>query len=149
MYWILFVMAAIAAIVIALIVGGLATPRDYIVARTTVMPAAPDTVWKAIRELLTDGSLSFTVTTEEAPHRLVADALDDNLQVAGNWTWTLAPEHDGTRVTITSRGSVGNPVVRFIRTFVGHTRSMDKHLRELGISLDVHSLTIDDLKTGD
>ena len=59
MYWILFVMAAIAAVVIALVVGGLATPRAHAVARTTCVPAAPDAVWVSMRDLAQHGAWSF------------------------------------------------------------------------------------------
>ncbi len=143
MYWILFIMAAVAAIVIALVVGGLATPRSHVVARATIIPATPDAVWTSIRDLVQHGFLAFDVTAEDAPHRLVADTLDDNLQVSGNWTWTMQPEGDGTRVTITTRGSIENPVVRFVASLMGHGKVPDRFLHELAARHDARGATID------
>jgi uncharacterized membrane protein len=160
MYWILFVMAAIAAVVVAVIVGGLVTPRDHSVARAVVIPASAESVWATIRdfarydewrnelegaevvdtdqpqprwrETSTRGSVTFGVTHDEAPLRLVVRILDEDLPFTGEWTWELRTEGAGTRVTITERGSVPNPLFRFIAAhFVGYTRSLDAYLRAL------------------
>ena len=50
MYWILAIMAAIAASLIALVVGGLVTPAEYRVVRRMRLPRGADDV----RALLTD-----------------------------------------------------------------------------------------------
>ena len=131
MYWILFVMAAIAAVAIALVIGGLATPREHVVTRGMVLPDAPDVVFAAVHDSIQHGSMSFSVTEEHAPRRLVADRLDDNLQPDGTWTWSLEPEGAGTRITISQRASVGNPIVRFLGAFTGYKRHVDRYLREL------------------
>ena len=144
MYWILFIMAAIAAVVIALVIGGLATPREHVVARTMVVPASIDAVWPVVRDSVQQGSVAFAVKTENAPRALVADRLDDNMQPADSWTWAMQPDGDGTRITITQRGSVENPVVRFIATYAGHTRHLDRYLRELAKQLGAQNATIGD-----
>lgn len=143
MYWILFVMAAIAAVVIALVVGGLATPRTHLVARSMVVPVALDEAWNAVRDSVQGGSMSFAVREEQAPRRLVADRLDDNLQPAGAWSWLLEPEGAGTRITLTQRGSIGNPIARFLGAYLGHTRQMDLWLRELASRFPALSATIE------
>lgn len=142
MYWILFVMAAIAAIVIAIIIGGFATPRAHVVARSMVAPVAPDAVWTAVRDSIEHGSTSFRVQTEDAPIRLVAERLDDNLQPAGTWTWELQQEGAGTKIAITQRASVENPVARFIAIYAGYTRQLDRYLLDLAGQLGAGSPTI-------
>ena len=144
MYWILFVMAAIAAVVIALVIGGLATPREHVVARTMVVPVTPDALWSAVRDSVQRGSMSFTVRTEDAPRLMVADRLDDNMQPAGTWTWSMEADGSTTRITITQRGSVENPISRFISTYAGHARPIDRYLRELAGQLGVHDTAIAD-----
>ena len=50
------------------------------------------------------------------------------------WTWTfeLAADADGTRVTLTERGEVDNPIFRFLSRFVfGQTGTIDSCLRAL------------------
>jgi len=160
MYWILFVMGLIAAIAIALVVGGLVTPRAHVVSRTTLLPAAPDDVWHAIhevaryaewrhdledvdvvdpgppqlqwREMSTRRALTFGVTRDEPPHRFAARILDEDLPFTGEWTWHVRADGTGTRVTITERGEIGNPVARFIGAhFIGHAKSLDRYLLEL------------------
>jgi hypothetical protein len=172
-FWILFVMGAIAAVVIALIAGGLATPRDHAVARTIVLRHDRDTVWSTVRnfdayaewrdelehaevvdtdqaqvrwrETSTRGSVTFGVTGEQAPERLSARILDDDLPFTGEWTWTLVVDDAGTRVTITERGSVPNPAFRFIAAhFMGYTKSLDRYLRGLAQRLGQPGITIDD-----
>ncbi|MBL0173216.1 MAG: SRPBCC family protein [Gemmatimonadaceae bacterium] len=166
-------MSAMVAVVLALVVGGLATPRHHTVSRSMTLPVASEVVWAAIRdvarygewrqeledadlvdtdqpqvrwrETTTRGSITFGVVHEEAPHRMVARILDDDLPFTGEWTWQLAPAGNSTRVSITERGSVGNPVFRFISAhFLGHTKSIDRYLRSLAQRFDTHDVTIDD-----
>ena len=76
--------------------------------------------------------MAFGITVDESPTRMSARILDDDLPYTGEWTWHVQPTSDGTRVTITERGSVGNPLFRFISTHVmGHTKSIDGYLRAL------------------
>lgn len=160
MYWILFVMGAIVAVVFAILVGGLVTPRSHIASREITLRATPDVVWSTIhdvasygdwrheledvsvvdseqpqlrwRETTTRGSVTFGVTVDEPPRRFGARILDDDLPYSGEWTWQLDADGDGTRLTITERGDVGNPVFRFIGAhLIGYTRSIDTYLKGL------------------
>lgn len=173
MYWILFIMSAIVAVILALIVGGLATPRHHAVARATTLPVGPEAVWNVIRdvaryaewrhdleradlvdtdqpqtrwrETTTRGSITFGVSTDDAPHRLVARILDEDLAFTGEWTWQLHRDGDGTRVTITERGSVGNPIFRFIGAhFIGHTKTIDRYLQALAARLGAPDVILAD-----
>lgn len=164
MYWILFVLGAIAALVIALLVGGLVTPRTHTLARTIVVPGTPEQIWAIIRDLgryadwrqdlefaevvdtdqpqprwretNTRGSVTFGITHEAAPTTMVAVILDEDIPFEGEWTWSLEPAGAGAdtecRVTLTERGSIKNPIIRFIAANVlGYHRSMDTYLRSL------------------
>jgi uncharacterized membrane protein len=175
MYWILFVMSAIVAVVVALIVGGLATPRDHAVARAIALPVASETVWTTIRDLdrydewrhqldsvqvvdtdqpqprwretTSRGSITFGITMDEPPHRMTARILDDDLPFTGEWNWSVEPTSDGTRVVITERGRVANPVFRFISAhFLGHTRSIDRYLKELAARHGTPHIDIQDAR---
>jgi hypothetical protein len=67
------------------------------------------------------------------PQRLVSRIADERLPYGGTWTYELAPAGDGTRLTITERGEIYNPVFRFVARFVmGHTATMNGVLRALG-----------------
>jgi hypothetical protein len=175
MLWILFVMGAIVAVVVSLIVGGLVTPRDHVVARAVSVPTTVSATWQTVRdfsryiewrdelenaavvdleqsqprwrETTTRGSVTFGVIIDQPPHRMSARILDDDLPFTGEWTWSLIADDVGTRVTITERGSVGNPVFRFIAAhFLGYTRSLDGYLRALARHHGVTNAIIEDAR---
>ncbi|MEO7520908.1 MAG: SRPBCC family protein [Gemmatimonas sp.] len=159
MYWILFVMGALVSVVAALVMGGLATPRLHVASRRMVVRAPVGLVWRTVREVyayadwrpaLTEAVISigddgeewrestrgastrFGVTVDEPPHRFGARILDDDIPYVGEWTWTFEPAGNGTLVTITVRGEIGNPMSRFIRTHMtGHAAPIDAYLAAL------------------
>ena len=159
MYWILFVMGVLVAVVAALVTGGLATSRAYDVTRSMVVKAPRDIVWRTIRSVyeyaewrpgLTESEMSvgddgeewrestrtrsmrFGVTVDEPPSRFGARILDDDLGFTGDWLWTLEPSGNDTRVTLTERGEIGNPISRFIAAHMrGHTKTVDEMLTAL------------------
>lgn len=158
MYWILFVMGSVVAIVLALVVGGLVTPRAHVVSCSMTMRAPQAVVWGVIRDVgayaswrpelrssVVDGNewqestarnaVRFGITADEPPTRFAARILDEDLPYTGEWEWQLTPHDGGTTVTITERGDVANPIVRFLGAHVfGHTRTIDAFLG----ALDVH-----------
>jgi uncharacterized protein YndB with AHSA1/START domain len=160
MYWILFVMALMASIVIAMIVGGLATPRAHTVSKSVVLAAPLNDVWLTIRtvsayatwrsdledvelidtaqshvrwrEMSTRRSMALGIVAEEAPHRLVVRILDEDLPFSGEWEWALRADGASTQVTVTERGEIGNPIFRLIGTyFIGHSKSIERVLGDL------------------
>lgn len=163
MYWILFVMALIVSLVLAVLVGGFVTPRKHTAARTLTLRAAPETVWKLVRTVTeypnwrddirsveimagndprlawTENSLSKSVSyradVDEAPSRFTARILDDDLGYSGEWQYVISPFDGGTRVTITEVGEVRNPVFRFFGNFIGYTRSIDAYLNNLAVAV--------------
>ncbi len=170
MYWILFVMGALVSLVLAVIVGGFATPRKHVAARSVTVRAAPETVWALVRNVgsyaewrpeiqssLVDGeewqeftprrTLRFGVAESEAPRRFVARILDDDLPFTGEWTWECTPHADGTRVTLTERGDIGNPISRFVAAHMtGYTSSIDAALGALAIKVGDAAAKIDDAR---
>ena len=51
MYWILFVMGTVVAVVVAVLVGGLVTPRGHSATRVLSLKASPEVVWTRVREV--------------------------------------------------------------------------------------------------
>lgn len=157
-------MALLVSLVIATLVGGLATPRQHTVGRTIALRAAPEKVWALVRtvqaypnwreeimrveemagndprpvwtEIGRQKSLSYIATTDEPPVRFTARITDDDLGYSGEWRYVIAPGADGTRLTITEHGEVANLMFRFIRThLIGHTRAIDAFLRDVALEL--------------
>ena len=157
-------MALFVSLVIATLVGGLATPRKHSVGRTIALHAPPEKVWALIRtvkdypnwreeimrveemagndprpawtEIGRQKSLSYTAVTDEPPVRFTARIMDDDLGYSGEWQYVITPCTEGTRLTITEHGEVGNLMFRFISThLIGHTRTIDAFLRDVALEL--------------
>ena len=165
MFWILMVMALIVAIVLALVVGGLVTPREHEATRSRVYTASTDQVWNAVRdvanyaawredmidselvqgsgdaphvqwrEISSGGTVTFGIVEELPPTRMVARVLDEDLPWGGTWTWEVSPAANGARLTITERGYVNNPIFRFIGT---HFIGFNKTIDSYLRALDTH-----------
>ena len=160
MKWLLVGLVVLVLIVGVVVVVGFLLPRDHVASTTATIPAPLDSVWEALtevrdypkwrpgvssvdvlstegalrwREHTSDGVISFERTEEQRPRRLVARITDETLPFGGSWTYDLAPEAIGTRLTITERGYVTNPLFRFMSRFVfGHHRTQEDFQRALG-----------------
>lgn len=93
------------------------------------------------RELGSDGAITYRVVTATppspaAPGRLVTRIADKSLPFGGEWEYEVSTDGAGSRLTITERGEVYNPVYRFVSRFVmGHTATIDAYLRNLRAKL--------------
>jgi len=78
--------------------------------------------------------MTMVVESAESPKRMVTRIVDQNLPFGGRWEYDIEPDGpDASRVTITERGWVSNPIFRFVSRFVmGHTATIDAYLRALG-----------------
>jgi Polyketide cyclase / dehydrase and lipid transport len=88
------------------------------------------------REHSKHGPVKMAVDVAEPPRRLVVHIADKDLPFGGSWEYIIVPDPAGanhSRLTITERGYVSNPIFRFVSRFVmGHYRSLDAYLRALG-----------------
>lgn len=160
MKWLLVGVAVLALIVAVVVIVGYMLPRDHVASTTATIPAPPDSVWGALtdvrdyprwrpgvrsvdllstegalrwREHTGDGEITFERTEELRPRRLAARITDETLPFGGSWTYELIPQANGTRLTITERGYVTNPLFRFMSRFVfGHHRTQEDFQRALG-----------------
>ncbi len=157
----LWVIGVIAAIILVISLIGFALPRDHVAARSAILKAPPDSVWAALietksypawrsdvatvtelppadgkrswKESSKNSSIMYVAEEEQRPSTLVSRIANDDLPFGGTWTYALAPEGSGTRITITERGWVSNPIFRFVSHFVlGETATMDRFLGALG-----------------
>lgn len=90
----------------------------------------------AWREHSKQGVMTLAVEVFDPPRRMVARITDKDLPFGGAWEYVLSPDGtDGsrTRVTITERGFVSNPIFRFVSRFmIGHYSMLDTYLKALG-----------------
>jgi hypothetical protein len=149
---------ALLAIVLLILAIGYALPRQHVASSDALVNAPHAHVFKAIvnvaeypqwredvahvevvstaplrwREHSGGDVITFEAADVQPPQRLVSRIADPDLPFGGTWTFELSAEGNGTRVRITERGEVYNPVFRFMSRFlIGHTSGMDAFLRAL------------------
>ncbi len=85
------------------------------------------------REHMTTGPIVMEIVEARPASRVVTRIADPDQPFGGTWTFEITPTAGGSRLTITERGEVYNPVFRFMSRFVfGHTGTLESFLRALG-----------------
>lgn len=153
MYWILAIMATLAAGLLALVVGGLVTPADYrVVRQVTLHRTAHD-----VRALLADlAAYEKWMPTPSTIERTAADdatagialrVTDDDTKAQRQWEWGVAADtvtaSDHCTVTLTEWGRVGNPVLRFVGALRGHGGHAERALRALAEHFDEFGIAVE------
>ena len=141
---------------------GLFVSREHRATSTVVLRQPADSIWKVVRELgsgaawwpaiksverlpdrgghevwrqkMSGFDVPIIVLESTPPRRLVTQ-IDPQARVAfgGTWTYELTPDSNGTRVSVTEAGWIGNPVFRFMSRFLfGYYGSLDGYLKALG-----------------
>ena len=162
MKWALIITGVVVAFAVFIVVVGALLPRDHVATLSARISAPPTAVWAAItdpsgfttwrsdvtriemvgstpsgpswREHSRHGAITMVIEVAEPPRRLVTRIADENLPFGGRWEFDIEPDGDSSsRVVISERGSVYNPVFRFVSRFVmGHTQGINRYLRALG-----------------
>lgn len=84
------------------------------------------------RETAGGDTVTFEVVENRPLQRFVVRIADPDLPFGGTWTYELRPEGTGTKLVITERGEVYNPVFRFVsRFFMSQTATMQKFVDAL------------------
>ncbi|MGH7538470.1 MAG: SRPBCC family protein [Gemmatimonadales bacterium] len=162
MKWLLIVLAALVGVVALMALIGALVPRDHVAGASVTLRQPAESVWKVVRDLggipqwwgevkqserIPDGGgperwsqamsgfkMALVVEVDDPPHRLVTriDAPPD-APFGGTWTYVIAPTPGGSRLTVTERGWIGNPIFRFLSRFVfGYYGTQEGYLRALG-----------------
>lgn len=168
MKWILIVPAALVGLALLIVVAGLFVPKSHEARVTVRLGKTPPEVWavvtdfarqpewnpeisaatplpdrdgKAVWQEMFGGNFRATVVNVvvEPPTRLVREILPDG-PFYGSWTWELAPDGQGTRLTVTERGTVENPFFRGMMVFQDKTKTARGYAaalaRRLGTELE-------------
>ena len=161
MRWLIVVAGTLAALIALVALIGTMLPRDHVASVTASISAKPAEVWTTMttpaafpewrsdvkriellqsttpglswREHGRNGAITLAVEDWEPPTRFVTRIADKGLPFGGSWEYRVEPDGPRmSRVTITERGSIYNPVFRFVSRFImGHTGGMKSYLRAL------------------
>ena len=81
------------------------------------------------REHMSDGPIVMTVVSRTPPTEFVTKIDDPDQPFGGTWTFAISPVGDGSRLTITERGEIYNPIFRALARFIfGYTTTMESFL---------------------
>ena len=148
MRWVIMVVVAVIAIIIAIFAAGAVLPRKHKAAVITEINQPPEVLWQTIndqaeaakwradvksiqrmpdrnghpvwQETSKDGmTLELEDTESAAPRRLVRTVRDTGNMFSGQWEILLSPlGTTGSTIRITETGEVPNPFFRFMSRFV-------------------------------
>jgi hypothetical protein len=128
--------AAVVVLVVAAWVAGLLLPVAHVASRSATFGARPEAVYSILadrahyREWWDDDTP--TVVVENHPPERLVTRIADGLPFGGTWTFEVRAEGTGSRLTITERGEVYNPMFRVMSRYVfGHTATMDRFIAAL------------------
>ena len=160
MKWLLIAGAVMVGLIVIATIWGALLPREHHAQRSARLAQPPDAVWSAIADPLAAASwrddvrsveplpdhegrarwreigsdaITYELVADEPPVRRVVRIADPDLPFGGTWTYALAADGEGCRLSITEDGEVRNPLFRFLARYAfGHGGTMEAYLRALG-----------------
>ena len=154
----LYALAALVVLAVVVTAIGYALPQNHVASVEAVLAAEPARVFDRItdparypawrtdvtrveilgtqplkwREHGSDDPITYEVVDSRPNERFVVRIADPDLPFGGTWTYELTPDGSGTRLVITERGEVYNPIFRFMSRFVfSHTATMERFIASL------------------
>lgn len=162
MKWLLVAVVVLIALIVIMAVIGAFIPRDHVAGSSITLHQPPDTVWRVVRDqdsvpqwwpamrtsvhsvgpdgkdrweqTLSGNKMTFVIDADEPPRRLVTRIESHpGDSFGGTWTFEIAPEAAGSRVAVTERGWIANPIFRFLARYVfGYYSTQEGYLTALG-----------------
>ena len=137
MKWVLFGGAGLAALIGLMAVLGSMLPRNHKASRTLRVKRPPQDVWAAVTAATGASSAPVDVLESNPPYRQVTRVKETETMFGGTWTIAIAPEPQGSALTITEDGWVGNPIFRFMaKNVFGHHATIDGILKQVAKTLN-------------
>ena len=130
--WIVVSLIAVAG---AIALVGFFLPVGHEATRSAEFNTPPEAVYALVadpstyRSWWSGAEVKSEVVERVAPSKVVTRVVGET-QFGGTWTIDIVPTPNGSRMTITERGEIYNPVFRALARFVfGHTSTMEACLQ--------------------
>jgi len=132
---VLRILAALIAAIGLIALGGSFLPVNHEASRSAEFNEPPETVYALFSDLKNystwwpENEVEVEVVESIPPQRIVTRIVGETA-FGGTWTMEIVPTPGGSRLTITERGEIYNPIFRTLARFVfGHTSTMDSCLK--------------------
>lgn len=158
--FLLGLLLALLALALIVFLTGSFLPREHRATSTILLHQPADTLWTLIRDpeavavywndvdsvrrmpsdsaerwmYWTSGfEMPVEIVSAHPPAELVTHIVETpDAHFGGDWTYTLASTPNGTTVSVTEDGWVGNPAFRVMTRVMGAHRTIDRFLSALG-----------------
>lgn len=134
MRWVIWTIVTLIALVGVMALAGYLLPVGHEASRSAEFNKPPEAVFALVSDVNNyrswwDGAeVKSAVVESVAPTKLVTKVVGET-QFGGTWTFEITPTPGGSRLTITERGEIYNPVFRTLAKLVfGYTSSMESCL---------------------
>ena len=134
MRWVIWTIVTLIGLVGVMALAGYFLPVGHEASRSAEFNQPPDAVFALVSDVNNyrswwDGAeVKSEVVESVAPTKLVTKVVGET-QFGGTWTFEITPTPGGSRLTITERGEIYNPVFRTLAKLVfGYTSSMESCL---------------------
>jgi len=135
MKWILWAMLSLVAIVGVIAFIGYFLPVAHESSRSAEFNRPPEAVFALIADpngysgWWKDADVKTAIVESVPPSKLVTKIVDET-QFGGTWTFEIVPTASGSRLTITERGEIYNPIFRALARHVfGYAGTMEACLQ--------------------
>ena len=147
MKWPLRIVVALIGLVAILAAVGYFLPVEHVASRSAEFSAAPEEVFALVSDLKSYGSwwpegteTKVAIVESVPPSRFVTKIDEPGAPFGGTWTMEIVPVPTGSRLTITERGEIYNPLFRALARFVfGYEGTIASCLDAAGRRLGVAS----------
>ena len=134
MRWVIWTIVTLVGLVGVMALAGYLLPVGHEASRSAEFNKPPEAVFALVADVSNyrswwDGVEVQSVVVESvAPAKLVTKVVGET-QFGGTWTFEITPTPGGSRLTITERGEIYNPVFRTLAKLVfGYTSTMESCL---------------------
>jgi len=134
MKWILWTVVALVGVIGVIALVGYFLPVVHEASRSAEIKTPPDQVFALIADPNTynswwDGAEVKTEVVERVPPTKLVTKIVGETQFGGTWTIDIAPTPNGSRLTLTERGEIYNPIFRALAKYAfGHAGTMESFL---------------------
>jgi uncharacterized protein YndB with AHSA1/START domain len=143
MKWILWIAGSLIVVVGIVAVIGYFLPVNHEASRSAEFNKPPEIVYALISDLKSysawwpESEVNVEVVENVSPSRFVTRIVGET-DFGGTWTMEIVPISTGSRLTITERGEIYNPIFRTLAHFVfGYTSTMESCLEAAQKKLNV------------